>query len=347
MRYPLTFVGIISELLLWGVLLIGVVWGWLAWEDYRNSQPARQTGGQTITLYFKDVSQLGPGSTVHFMGSDVGYVDQVRIRNGQVEVQVKTYPDAVRIPTGSRFTVEFNGLAGAKSLEALPPDSPESAGPNAPYIVENPTRLRDVFHTSSIMAKALQATSDNISLFLGNPEDLRAITLRLANINESLHIQTEHFQEAEKTLHGLSDEFHGRISQTLKVLQAIQNPIARFDRMSRSQTFRARAVANVYGLDNLFRQGNQAVRQVIASDEQVLQWQQRIRDFQASACQAVPPFLNGWQRFNVCLVSWDQSLMRMQQKTNSHSWSERLRRLQEESSQLRIKTRQLNAPTRK
>ena len=174
----------VSDALLW--LLVLLVIGWLAYE-YGYRQPNSQK--QIVKLYFKDANELARGSAVRMMGTEVGYVHSIVLREGSdtVEVLVKTYPDALRIPSGSKFTVEFTGLVGSKSIEIIPPAVPRpTIEGRAQYFTEEPIRLRDTLQYQIDIAQALQRGSENFTDFFGKKKPLEELQHNISASQQGL-----------------------------------------------------------------------------------------------------------------------------------------------------------------
>lgn len=183
--YSKSVMAIISEVILWttiALILYAVYSGGRSYEAHHTKNPP-----QTITLYFKDANQLAGGSPVNFMGTRVGYVTQVKPVGDAIKVVMQTDQKAVKILPGSRFTVAFNGLAGAKSLEVLPPSSKTKPHGLRKYIEEEPLRLKDVLHTQMVLAQALEYSSMNMAHSLGQIKGESNFQRNLKNINQSIH----------------------------------------------------------------------------------------------------------------------------------------------------------------
>lgn len=217
--------GIISELALWGGILLVLaallsISARLPWGNF--FKPAT---GQTVTLQFNDVSQLAIGSLVNFMGTDIGYVTRVRPKNGQVEVRFKTYSNSIIIPKGAHYTVEFNGLAGAKTLEILPPSTNKASVD----VIEEPIRLRTVIDTQMILAKALEHSAENIAEGLGEVSDENSLTRkvhffdqRVVEAYRTLVFGRELVSDKARNIHIAVSDAKSSISSITQALHAIQ-----------------------------------------------------------------------------------------------------------------------------
>ena len=96
------------------------------------------------TIFMNDVDGLIEGSPVRMMGIEVGYITKIKPTNGEVYIKFLIMDKNVTIPQGTVATVEFNGMAGSKSLELYLPDKNTYIDKNVPLItVSPPKRLHD------------------------------------------------------------------------------------------------------------------------------------------------------------------------------------------------------------
>ena len=96
------------------------------------------------TIFMNDVDGLIEGSPVRMMGIEVGYITKIKPTNGEVYIKFLITDKNVTIPQGTVATVEFNGMAGSKSLELYLPDKNTYIDKNVPLItVSPPKRLHD------------------------------------------------------------------------------------------------------------------------------------------------------------------------------------------------------------
>ena len=105
---------------------------------------------ETHKIIMPDIDGLIVGSPVNMMGIPIGYITKTKIINDEeVIVKFKITTKEVHIPKGTVATVEFNGLAGSKSLELYPPSDDKKiakdliTNPNGYILVERPKRIRD------------------------------------------------------------------------------------------------------------------------------------------------------------------------------------------------------------
>lgn len=96
------------------------------------------------TIFMSDVDGLIEGSPVRMMGIEVGYITRIQPANDEVYIKFLITDKTVTIPQGTVATVEFNGMAGSKSLELYLPDKTTYIDKNVPILTVNPPkRLHD------------------------------------------------------------------------------------------------------------------------------------------------------------------------------------------------------------
>lgn len=100
------------------ILCVGII---------RVNQIKKQKELLTYRIFMDDVDGLIEGSSVRLMGVPIGYVKTISIVQDQVYVKFVLTEKDVKLPQGVIATVEFNGMAGSKSLEIYPPDSVSKA----------------------------------------------------------------------------------------------------------------------------------------------------------------------------------------------------------------------------
>ena|GEM_PF-935169 len=112
----------------------------------------------TYNLKFTDIDGIIKGSPVRLMGVIIGHVRNVCLNNDDdVTVQIVVTKKDVKIPDGSRATVEFTGIIGSKSIEVMPPDVEPVEGEFNGIITRNPVRIKEFFKSFDIMNEALEA----------------------------------------------------------------------------------------------------------------------------------------------------------------------------------------------
>ena len=106
----------IAELIVWLLIIIFCV-------VTITVHHARKVGSYaTYRIFLQDVDGLIEGSSVRMMGVPIGYIKTISIVQDQVYIKFVITDKDVKLPQGVIATVEFNGMAGSKSLELYSPD---------------------------------------------------------------------------------------------------------------------------------------------------------------------------------------------------------------------------------
>src|SRR5574344_220387 len=119
----------------------------------------------TYQIFMHDVEGLIEGSPVRLMGIHIGYVSQVNIVNDDVYVKFVMKERNVKIPYGSKATVEFSGLGGSKSLEIYPPKS-KQVQMGKFLIAQPPKRIHDSFGLLNDMFEQMMDMTYKVSDFM-------------------------------------------------------------------------------------------------------------------------------------------------------------------------------------
>lgn len=160
------------------------------------------------TIFMNDVDGLIVGSPVRMMGIEVGHITKIKPTNEEIYVKFIITDKTVLIPQGTVATVEFNGMAGSKSLELYLPDKNTYIDKNIPILTVNPPKrlhdaaglLNDMFeklgsiiYTSSSFSKKLKYIDipyegeQDINKFLKYADNMLEDSTRKANnLNEKL-----------------------------------------------------------------------------------------------------------------------------------------------------------------
>lgn len=125
------------EILIWIIAILLLCLGFSV--HYRNSLKQYETH----KIFLADVDGLIVGSPVKLMGVQVGYISRIKIVGDNVYLRFIIKDKDLHLPWGTTATVEFSGMAGARSLELYPPTEGDKEQ-NTDYIkVMNPTRLSE------------------------------------------------------------------------------------------------------------------------------------------------------------------------------------------------------------
>lgn len=126
----------IAELFIWLLILFSVS-GVIMLTKYNYKK-----NFNTYQIFLPDVDGLISGSPVKLMGIQIGYISQIDIVGEDVYVKFIITEPNIKVPEGSRVTVEFSGLGGSKSLELYPPTSSKSTYGKL-LIPQSPKRIHD------------------------------------------------------------------------------------------------------------------------------------------------------------------------------------------------------------
>lgn len=124
------------EVVIW-IIILGLVLFGIKEYNYKKHKELKK-----YQIFMSDVDGLISGSSVRMMGVPIGYVEGVHIVGDEVYVKFVLTENDITLPKGVIATVEFNGMAGSKSLELYPPDAASLAG-NKLIEVNAPKRLHD------------------------------------------------------------------------------------------------------------------------------------------------------------------------------------------------------------
>ena len=191
------------ELLIWLIIILIVV------SISTVIQNNNQQKDNDYTIFMNDVDGLIEGSPVRMMGIEVGYITKIKPTNEEVYIKFLITDKTVTIPQGTVATVEFNGMAGSKSLELYLPDQTTYIDKNVPILTVNPPKrlhdaagllsdmfdkLSSIIYTSSSFGNKIQfidlpTTSDqeNVVKFLDYADNIVSETHKKANnLNKKL-----------------------------------------------------------------------------------------------------------------------------------------------------------------
>ena len=113
--------------------------------------------GQTYHIAFSDIDSIVIGSPVRILGVDIGHVTKIQTDYDKIFVDFVVTDSNVKLPQGTKATIEFFGLAGSRSIELTPPNSKTDA---QGILVTPPIRIGDAF---DIMGEFLKATMASIA----------------------------------------------------------------------------------------------------------------------------------------------------------------------------------------
>ncbi len=192
------------EIIVWVIILSVAI---VSIKNY-NYQKHKQL--KRYQIFLPDVDGLISGSPVRMMGVNIGYVEDVNIVRDEVYVKFVLTQEDVTLPKGVIATVEFNGMAGSKSLELYPPTQTSIAS-NRLIVPQSPKRLNsalgllcDMFNQLGSMMQKASNFSDEMGEYLPNqPKEinLEENSVKINGINkflEDLNIKRKDFMKKTK-----------------------------------------------------------------------------------------------------------------------------------------------------
>lgn len=190
------------------LLLYG--WSWL--KSFSLLHPP-----QRFTVQFHDIAGMTKNATVNINGVRVGIVEDIELKaKGQVLVHPKITSETVRVPQGSRFTIQTLGLVGAKYMEVSLPEPvadqppPPDLQPTDVVIGEDPVRIELIFNEIGTFARQIvqgmkgQQIGKNFGLAIQN----------INEISTKFNQNMDHFKDAAISIAKTSDQFHSVAVET-------------------------------------------------------------------------------------------------------------------------------------
>ena len=124
-----------TEIIILLTIFISLIIGIFTFVHYKIEKP------NTYNIIFSDIDSIVKGSPVRFMGINIGYVIKLKRKDDHILCKIRVTKKNVQLPNGTKAKVTFNGLAGSKSIELMPPLTDDS---NAKGIVaDDALRIHD------------------------------------------------------------------------------------------------------------------------------------------------------------------------------------------------------------
>ncbi|MGE0200049.1 MAG: MlaD family protein [Candidatus Melainabacteria bacterium] len=203
---PLT---LLSDMVLW-LLLIALMVGGL----YFGYLKPREARTQKITISLKDANEIAKGSIVRMMGTDVGTVSAISILPDHVNITIKTFPEAMKIPSGSVATINFTGLVGAKSIEITPPALPRPKVSGKTHVLsEEPIRIIDAFNYQTDIAQALRRGAENMSTFFSQKKSVAQAKQDILFAERSVQNANTQVGQFNENIHQTKDRFGSDVAE--------------------------------------------------------------------------------------------------------------------------------------
>ena len=147
----------------------------------------------------QDVDGLIVGSPVRIMGIEVGHVTTIKPTNEEVFIKFVLDDKTIEIPQGTVATVEFNGMAGSKSLELYLPDNRTYIDENVPILsVDRPKRLHDALGLLNEMFEKIGAIIYTSSSFSNKVKKIDLPMGTGENVKEFINYSNKMLDDANK-----------------------------------------------------------------------------------------------------------------------------------------------------
>ena len=199
----------IAELFIWLLILFSVS-GVIMLTKYNYKK-----NFNTYQVFLPDVDGLINGSPVKLMGIQIGYINQINIVGEDVYVKFIITEADVKIPSGSRATVEFSGLGGSKSLELYPPTSSKSTYGKL-LIPQSPKRIHDSMGLLNDMFDNVIDLTYDVSHFMNQVGIIKnnataGSSDSAGSVNEFLDYSNNWLDNAQKNIDKFSTKLNKKI----------------------------------------------------------------------------------------------------------------------------------------
>ena len=192
------------ELFIWLMVIIVIVC------TVKNHQLKAQKAYKSYQIFLQDADNLIVGSSVRFLGVQIGHVTKVQIEQSSVYIKFIITQKDLELPIGATATVEGSGLGGSKALEIYPPD--ENVKIENIINPKDPTRLNKVMGRFDGMFRALDSILTTVSHasdeleFERNKKVKENIVFPINSISENLNNVDKKFQTLKDKIKTLPKE---------------------------------------------------------------------------------------------------------------------------------------------
>lgn len=156
-----------GELLMWLIVMCVIV------GVFSTSNILKTRRENSYKIFMPDVDGLIVGSPVRTMGIEIGHVTRIKPIKDEVYVKFLVTDKSVKIPQGTKATVEFSGMAGSKSLELYLPDETTYIDESTPMLtVSPPKRLHEAIGLLNDMFKEIGSMITTSSIFSKKIQDI-------------------------------------------------------------------------------------------------------------------------------------------------------------------------------
>lgn len=180
-----------AELLFWLIILFIVI------SIFTIASSVIEKSLNDYNIFMPDVDGLIVGSPVRIMGIEVGHITKIKPTNEEVFVKFMLNDKNMELPQGTVATVEFNGMAGSKSLELYLPEQTSLLEKNSPMLsVASPKRLHDALGLLNDMFDKLNSIIYTTSAFGNKIKTIQLPSGNTGDINEFLEYTDDMVDQA-------------------------------------------------------------------------------------------------------------------------------------------------------
>ena len=191
-----------AELLFWLVVLLFIV------AIFTISSNILEKSLNDYNIFMPDVDGLIVGSPVRMMGIEVGHITKIKPTNEEVFVKFMLNDKNMILPQGTVATVEFNGMAGSKSLELYLPND-KSKLENSPILsVASPKRLHDALGLLNDMFDKLNSIIYTTSAFGNKIKTIQLPTNTAGDIDEFIDYTNDMVDQANERAEKLQKKLY-------------------------------------------------------------------------------------------------------------------------------------------
>ncbi len=184
-------------------------------------------GGYPLYLYFDSAAGLEKRTVLRMAGVKVGYVKDIRLKDGRAEVLLSVDPE-IKVPTDSKATLAALGILGEKYIEILPGEGPNFCEPGASIDVISPISLDQLGIALVAVSNEVKETGKMLRELIGSEESreqVEKILHNLALFSEDLHDLTnankQPFKEGLLKVSGAVDGFDQKVKDISENLEEL------------------------------------------------------------------------------------------------------------------------------
>ena len=123
--------------------------------------------GYPVYLYFESAAGLEKGTDVRMAGVQIGYVEDIRLKDHQAEVELRIRPE-VKLPIDSKAALASSGILGEKYIEIIPGQTLVYAMEDSSLEVVSPISLEKLGTELVDISSEIQETGETLRDIIGD-----------------------------------------------------------------------------------------------------------------------------------------------------------------------------------